>query len=209
MTLSFPSDRAGGQETIFGVVVGLVTKTTGDPDKLNRIQVQFPTLDIGSAWARVASFAAGPNRGAFFMPAQDDEVLIAFEQGDTTRPYVIGMLWNGVDPPPVAAEKVQTVRTIKTSSGAYLEFDDTDGGTSVKLTDKNNNILVIDTKNNAITITSTKDLSLSAPSGKITLSAGSVEISATSGGLTLSATEGATLKAGGDVTVTGSMIKLN
>ena len=33
---------------------------------------------------------AGNNRGASFLPEVNDEVLVAFEQGDWRRPYVLG-----------------------------------------------------------------------------------------------------------------------
>lgn len=197
------------EESIFGVVIGIVSKTTGDPMSLNRILVDFPTLQVSSAWARVASFAAGPNRGAFFLPQENDEVLIAFEGGDVSRPYVIGVLWNGVDKPPVAPDMTQTVRRIQSASGAYIQFDDTDGGTSVIVTDKNGNKIVIDTKANSVTVASTGALTVSAPEGKLTLTAASVEINAAKGALTLSTAADASLKAGGEVAVAGSVIRLN
>ena len=39
----------------------------------------------------------GNARGSTWLPEVDDEVLVAFEQGDIRRPYVIGGLNNGVD----------------------------------------------------------------------------------------------------------------
>ncbi|MDO9338082.1 MAG: phage baseplate assembly protein V [Caulobacter sp.] len=196
------------QELIFGVVIGLISKADGDPDNLNRVQVTFPTLTVGSAWARVASFYAGPNKGAFFFPAQDDEVLIAFEQGDTSRPYVIGVLWNGQDTPPVPADQTAMVRQIQTASGAMLKFDDTNEGTSITITDKTGNSIVIDTQANNITISSTQDLTLSAPDGTISINGGTVVINA-SEGLTLTTDANATLAADGELTLTGAMINLN
>jgi uncharacterized protein involved in type VI secretion and phage assembly len=47
----------------------------------------------------MTQFGAGPNRGALFLPEVDDEVLVAFEQGDMRRPYVVGSLYNGRDKP--------------------------------------------------------------------------------------------------------------
>ena len=55
--------------------------------------------DTGSeryeAWARLATLMGGNNRGSWFIPDVDDEVLVVFEGGDPRRPYVIGGLWNG------------------------------------------------------------------------------------------------------------------
>lgn len=203
-------DDPGGQESIFGVVIGLVAKADGDPDQLNRVQLTFPTLgDVGSAWARVSSFFAGPNKGAFFFPAVDDEVLVAFEHGDVSRPYVIGVLWNGVDAPPVAdPAQVPNVGRIQMPSGAYLEFDDTDGGTKITVTDKSGNAVTIDTQSNMITVNSTQDLTLQAPDGTININGDQVNISATSA-LQIMCEADATLAASGELTVSGSMIQLN
>jgi uncharacterized protein involved in type VI secretion and phage assembly len=206
--LSLLPDNDASQETIFGVVIGLVSKADGDPDNLNRVLVDFPTLQVGSAWARVASFYAGPQKGAFFAPAEQDEVLVAFEQGDVSRPYVIGVLWNGVDTPPVANEKVADVRTIQTASGAKLEFDDTSGAMKITVVDSAGNSVVIDTSNKAVTISSAKDLTLSAPNGTISISGGQVNVSA-SGKLQISAEGEASMTATGELQLRGEMIQLN
>lgn len=86
---------------IYGVVVGIVTNNK-DTEKLGRVKVKIPRLsgEDESNWARVTSFMAGKERGAFFLPEVDDEVLVAFEYGDINMPYVIGSLWNGKDVPP-------------------------------------------------------------------------------------------------------------
>ncbi|HWF73174.1 MAG TPA: VgrG-related protein [Solirubrobacteraceae bacterium] len=78
------------------VVVGVVTQTA-DPDGLGRVRVKYPALgdDAEGWWARIASPSAGSGRGLLMMPVAGDEVVLAFEQGDPRRPYVLGSVWNG------------------------------------------------------------------------------------------------------------------
>jgi uncharacterized protein involved in type VI secretion and phage assembly len=107
---------------INGVVVGLVTNVS-DPEKLGRIKVHFPWLDENheSDWIRIATLMAGNDRGSFFMPEVSDEVLVAFEHGDTRFPVVIGFLWNGKDKPP--AKHVRD-RILKSKNGHTIRFLD-------------------------------------------------------------------------------------
>ncbi len=90
---------AGGQP-INGVVVAIVTDNN-DPNNTARVKLKFPWLDDSyeSDWARLAQLGAGPNSGAVWIPEVNDEVLVAFENGDIRRPYVVGNLYNGVDTP--------------------------------------------------------------------------------------------------------------
>jgi uncharacterized protein involved in type VI secretion and phage assembly len=87
-----------------GLVVGIVTDRA-DPDNLGRVRVKFPQLvdansaDVEGWWARVVTMHAGDARGIVFMPEVDDEVVVAFEQGDLRRPYVIGSVFNGTGKP--------------------------------------------------------------------------------------------------------------
>ena len=65
------------------------------------MKLTFPWLsdDYVSDWARTVHAGAGKDRGFFVLPEVGDEVLVAFEQGDIRRPYVVGGLFNGVDTP--------------------------------------------------------------------------------------------------------------
>jgi Rhs element Vgr protein len=82
------------------LVLGIVTNNN-DPDAMGRVRVQFPALgaDTESAWARIATVSAGNERGLLMLPVVGEEVLVGFEHGDTTRPYVLGSLFNGTDRP--------------------------------------------------------------------------------------------------------------
>lgn len=62
------------------------------------------------------------------MPEQDDEVLVAFEQGDFDHPYIVGFLWNGRDLPP---ESNAQIRTVVTPGNHTLRFEDTDGAKKI------------------------------------------------------------------------------
>jgi uncharacterized protein involved in type VI secretion and phage assembly len=75
---------------------------------------------------------AGKDRGFYFVPEVDDEVLVALEHGEVSRPYVIGALWNGQDKPPKSLDgKEEAVeggkvfrRTIMSRNGNAIEIDD-------------------------------------------------------------------------------------
>jgi phage protein D len=92
----------GSGTSLFGaqLVLGVVTNNQ-DPDGMGRVRVQYPALgpDAEGAWARVVTPSAGNARGLLMLPVVGEEVLIGFEHDDTTRPYVLGSLFNGVDKP--------------------------------------------------------------------------------------------------------------
>jgi phage protein D/phage baseplate assembly protein gpV len=82
------------------LVLGVVTNND-DPDGYGRVRVKYPALgdDVEGGWARIAAVSAGNARGLMMLPVVGEEVLVGFEHGDTTRPYVLGSLFNGVDLP--------------------------------------------------------------------------------------------------------------
>jgi uncharacterized protein involved in type VI secretion and phage assembly len=87
-----------------GLVVGIVTNlddAKAESGKMGRVRVKFPALSykVESAWARVVSPGAGKDRGMMFLPDVGDEVVVAFEHGDTRRPVVLGALHNAKDAP--------------------------------------------------------------------------------------------------------------
>jgi len=131
-------DREEQEGKIFGVVPAIVTNNK-DEEGLARIKVKFPWLSESdeSYWARIATLMAGAERGSFFLPEVDDEVLVAFENGDINKPYMIGMLWNGKDKPPDTNENGKNdLRFIKSRSGHKIILDDKDGEEKITIIDK-------------------------------------------------------------------------
>ncbi len=197
---------------INGVVVGVVINNK-DPDKLGRVKVKIPRLNEDneeeSNWARVASFMAGENRGAFFLPEVDDEVLVAFEYGDINSPYIIGSLWNGKDKPPLANENGKNnLRIIKSRSGHIIRLDDSDGKEKIEIVDKSEkNQIVIDTTSNRISIQSEKDIEISAK-GKVSIEANDIEMKSNAS-TKVEATSSMDLKASGTTTIKGAMVNIN
>lgn len=209
------------------VVIGVVTNNT-DPENQGRVKVKMPWLgDTESDWARLVGPGGGKQRGFFWLPEVDDEVLVAFEHGDAHRPFVIGALWNGKDAPPkgnsdvTGGGSVVNERIIKSRSGHVITLDDTEnteritvqsksghkiilddkkGGERISVLDKSDrNTIVIDTTTDKITVHAQGDLELVAERN-VTLRGLSVSISAqTSCSITATA----------DVSVTGMPIKLN
>ena len=117
----------------YGVYPALVSDIR-DPDGQGRVQVTLPwSPDTGSgryeAWARVATLMGGNNRGSWFIPDVNDEVLIVFEGGDPRRPYVIGALWNGSDSPPESMDGAgkNFRKVLRSRNGVKVTLDDTDG----------------------------------------------------------------------------------
>jgi len=110
---------------IYGVVNGKVT-AVGKNENAGAVKLSFPWLmdetNNESNWARVAVPFAGHNRGAWFIPQVDDEVLVAFLHGDINKPVVIGCLWNGKDRPPenVAPDTI----LIQDKHGSYIRIDE-------------------------------------------------------------------------------------
>jgi uncharacterized protein involved in type VI secretion and phage assembly len=154
-----------------GVMAGVVTNLN-DPEKLGRIQVKYPWLpkfkgaDLSSNWARLATPGAGADRGIFFTPEIDDEVLVAFENGDVNYPYIVGALWNGKDKPPegeVLGANVVNQRIVRSRSGHVIILDDTQGKERITIQDKTgNNSIEIDSKENSMMIKTAGDLTIDA-----------------------------------------------
>jgi uncharacterized protein involved in type VI secretion and phage assembly len=133
-----------------GVVTAIV-KSLDDPQGQGRIELTFPWLgDSRSAFAPVAAALAGKNRGAFFMPEVDDEVLVAFEHGDFDHPFIVGFLWNGVD---VAPESKKEYRVIVTPGRHQLRFEDKAGAKKVVLQSSAGHVITLDDAAQTVTVT--------------------------------------------------------
>jgi uncharacterized protein involved in type VI secretion and phage assembly len=174
--------RTGETESsrVFEPVIGIVTDNK-DPSKLGRVKLKIPILSDQDTtyWCPIIMLGAGKNRGWFFIPEKDDEVLVMFEHGDLNRPLVVGALWNGKDKPPDANPGGNPRRVIKSRQGSKIIFDDDkeqliieDGVQKGRIT--------IDAKANKITIEALDgDVCFQSPKDDMTVVAKSIELNAT------------------------------
>lgn len=163
-----------------GVEVAIVTNNK-DEQKLGRVKVMFPRLpdQPESDWIRVASLIAGPERGFYWIPEVQDEVLVAFERGESSRAYVIGCLWNGKDkPPPDGPDDKNNIRQIKSRSGHKITLDDKDGEEKIVIADKSGKrTITFDVKGKKWQLEATEgDIELLAPNGKVSIDCKAFEL---------------------------------
>ncbi|HKM56153.1 MAG TPA: phage baseplate assembly protein V [Isosphaeraceae bacterium] len=176
----------------YGVYPALVCDVK-DPDGQGRVKVTLPWSPDASngryeAWARLATLMGGQNRGSWFIPDRNDEVLVLFEAGDPRRPYVVGGLWNGADKPPAAMDGAgkNDKKVLRSRNGVKLTLDDTQGqesmiletpgGQTITLKDGPGSIVITDSNNNAVKL-EPQGVTVSS-TGKVTVQATQVEVTA-------------------------------
>lgn len=208
-----------------GLVIGQVTDIN-DPDRRFRVKVAFPWLsdDYESWWARVAQPGAGDGRGLAWLPEVGDEVLVGFVHGDVRDPYVIGGLYNGADHPMMNDKLVdgdagQVLRRVLGSrTGHRMVFSDDDQGSQIQLaTGDGSATITLDSTNTKIVIDGSGTVTIHAGGPLKLESDGDIELNANGGDLKLNASgelklsggTGASLDGGPQVSVSGSVIKLN
>jgi phage protein D/phage baseplate assembly protein gpV len=181
----------------FGLAVGVVTDNQ-DPQRLGRVKIWLPWLTGSDAsyWARVIAPGAGNDRGIWFMPEINDQVLVGFEYGDIHYPYVLGGLWNQDNPPP--SGEVDK-RVLRSRLGHTITLDDSGSG-SITIEDPSGNRVKIDTGSRAMTIDIGGNIDITAQ-GNLKLTAqGQLELRGM--GITIDGTPGG-------VTIRGTTIDLN
>lgn len=141
-----------------------------DPKNLGRVKVQFVWHQLEdhsntktSSWMRVQSPDAGSsdevekNRGFFFVPEIDDQVMVGYEYGDPSRPFVMGSLFHSNNAQGVASENA--VKSIQTRSGIKIILNDSQQ--SVHIEDPSGSTWEMDGKGN-ITVNAPETMTLNA-----------------------------------------------
>ncbi len=218
-----PASTTGQLSSVHGLQTGIVTGIE-DASGEYRVKVRLPLVNENDEglYARVATLDAGNNRGTFFRPEIDDEVLIGFMNDDPRHPVILGMLHSSNKAAPWEPENDNPKKGYVSRSGIKMSFDDekkslvleTPGNRMLEMDDDSGTIIIKDANgnkilmdSNGITIESAKDLVLKAAKS-ISLSAPEVDIKAD---VTMSV-EGAvstSVKSNGITEIKGSMVKIN
>jgi len=209
-------DAEARADRIYEPVIAIVTDNKNELG-LARVKLKFPTLPIedNAFWAPISGLGAGKQRGWFFLPEVDDEVVVMFVNGDIARPVVIGAVWNGKDTAPETNGGKNERCCIVSREGSKITFDD-DAGT-VTLEDGGGKGKITISKDNKITIESSSgDVCLLAPKGDLNVVANEIamkgkmnfHIESKSGGTKLGSDGKLTIQGGGMLQVSGSQTQL-
>jgi uncharacterized protein involved in type VI secretion and phage assembly len=210
------AQTAGLVGSINGLQIGKVVQLQSDPDGEDRILVRIPTIDKNAQgiWTRVATLDAGSDRGSFFLPEIDDEVIVGFINDDPRHAVTLGMLHSSAKPAPIVAQDANDKKGFTTRSKMHISFDDntktitidTPAGNSITIDESSMKIEIKDQSSNKITM-NTSGISVESPLN--------IEVKA---GVDLTLSAGATLsinalslamKADASVSVEGAMAKLS
>ncbi len=190
-----PPLNSGLLAAVSGLQIGVVIQLQDDPDGEYRALVKIPILSTeeDGVWARMSLPDAGNNRGFFFRPEIDDEVIIGFINNDPREAIILGGVHSSSQTAPLDPaddnyqkgyfskeelkltfdDEVKAIN-LETPAGNKVALSEDDGGISIE--DENGNKIVLDS--NGISIESAKDIILKAESGDIKIEGINVEAKA-------------------------------
>jgi Rhs element Vgr protein len=180
---------AGLLPGVNGLQIGRVLEDPlNDTDQQFRVKVHVPAITSGNEgiWARVATLAAGPDRGIYFRPEKDDEVILGFLNDDPREPIIVGFLHNkDKNKWPFAQTEKQF--GIVTKEGLKLLFDDTNKKITLRAPTSSGEKTIVINDSGSFEMKDDFQNSIKMDSAGITLQAG----------------------AGKDVIINGTFVKIN
>jgi Rhs element Vgr protein len=180
---------AGLLPGINGLQIGLVVDVD-DPEGQYRVKVHVPMITSSNEgmWARVSTLDAGAERGVYFRPQVNDEVLLGFLNDDPREPVVLGYLHSQDAKKSPLPEKANNLEYgFVTHEKLKLIFDDTNKKLTISVPGAaGEKTIVINDDSGAIEIKDDNQNSIKMDSSGITIKAGS-----------------------GNVTIKGTMVMIN
>jgi Rhs element Vgr protein len=150
-----------------GLQIGIVLDINDDKEGQYRVKVYVPAISTKNdgLWARVATLDAGNNRGVYFRPQKEDEVVLGFLNDDPREAIILGYLHSkDKKTSPLPEKDSEQQYGFVTQEGLKLIFDDTnkkmtlrvpasggdktiiiDGSGSLEMKDENQNTITMGT----------------------------------------------------------------
>jgi uncharacterized protein involved in type VI secretion and phage assembly len=213
----------GQSSSIQGLQTGIVTDIE-DENGQYRVKIRLPLVNENDegVYARVATLDAGDNRGTFFRPEENDEVIVGFMNDDPRHPVILGMLHSSAKSAPVEPESGNPKKGYQSRSGIKMFFDDdkksirietpgsrvfelNDDESSITVQDGNGNKMVMDS--GGVSIESGSDLNIKAQKS-ISISAPQISLKADAT-MTVEGSGSAGFSSNGLTEIKGSIVKIN
>ena len=212
----------GLMPAVNGLQIAKVEALEGDPLSEERIYIRLMNDENTKLWARIASLDAGNQRGSFFMPEIDDEVVVGFIDGNPNQAVVLGMLHSSQATSPYELTDDNNIKGFVTREKIIIEFDDekktlkfaTPGGNTILISDDKKGISFEDQNGNTIvmndqgvTVESKKALTLKATQD-VNIEGTNINIKANAQ-LKATGNASAEISASGNTVVKGAIVQIN
>jgi Rhs element Vgr protein len=167
---------------INGIHLGTVLSTEDTEEGGQyRIKVHVPTITSGNEgmFARVAFIDAGPERGAYFRPQVNDEVVLGFLNDDPREAIILGYLYSkDINKSPLPETEGNLEYGFVTKEKMKLIFDDTNKRVTLSaktasgektLVLNNSGALELKDENSNVIKMDTSGITIQSDSGSVTL----------------------------------------
>jgi len=147
-----------GSSKHVGVLVGVVIDRD-DETKRGYVKVKFPALgDVVTDWCPVMAPYGGTGHGHLWVPEVEDQVVVAFQQGDPAIPIVLGALYSNAVAPPGDKDE----RIFKSKTGHKIVLSDKSGEEKIEITTKNGQTLTLEESSGLVTLKATTKVRIEA-----------------------------------------------
>jgi len=217
------ASATGQPASVHGLQVGIVTGIT-DGNGQYRVKIRLPMVNDqdDGIYARVATLDAGNNRGSFFRPEVNDEVVVGFMNDDPRNPVILGMMHSSAKAAPLEPQDSNPEKGYVSRSGIKLIFNDeqksirietpgnrvfemNDTESSILLQDGDGNKLVMD--QSGVTLEATTTLTLKAG---VSLSIAAPQLSLKADGtLSVEGSGSTSVSSSGITEIKGALVKIN
>ncbi|MEO1261783.1 MAG: type VI secretion system tip protein VgrG [Bacteroidota bacterium] len=189
-----------------GLQIGKVKQINEDPDSEFRVLVNLPLIQSSDdgVWARLSTFYATNNAGAFFYPEVDDEVVVGFFNDDPRYPVILGSMYSSGRPAPSTPEEENNTKEFVSREQLKVIFDEEQK--AITIITPNENQMVFNDEEESITIKDQNGNSIEmSPEGIKINSPASIQITADES-ITMSGTAEVSISSEGELSMSGLSI---